>query len=70
MGLRLYRRLRPGFRQRGLRSDAPVTLRGTIETMSADGRAVTMKTRAGEAATVRVKPDRRSLSSCRRRSQT
>ena len=34
-----------------------VTLRGTIETVSADGGTVTMKTRAGEAATVRVKPD-------------
>ena len=34
-----------------------VTLRGTIETVSADGGALTMKTRAGEAATVRVKPD-------------
>jgi len=32
-----------------------VTLRGTIETVSADGGALTMKTRAGEAATVRVK---------------
>ena len=34
-----------------------VTLRGTIETVSADGGALSMKTRAGEAATVRVKPD-------------
>jgi hypothetical protein len=34
-----------------------VTLRGTIETVSADGGALTMKTRSGDAATVRVKPD-------------
>ena len=34
-----------------------VTLRGTIETVSADGGALTMKTRAGEAATVRLKSD-------------
>jgi len=34
-----------------------VTLRGTIETVSADGGALTIKTRSGEAATVRVKPD-------------
>jgi hypothetical protein len=34
-----------------------VTLRGTLETVSADGGTLTMKTRAGEAATVRVKPD-------------
>ena len=34
-----------------------VTLRGTIETVSADGGALTVKTRAGEAATVRVSRD-------------
>jgi hypothetical protein len=33
-----------------------VTLRGTIETVSADGGALGIKTRSGEAATVRVKP--------------
>ena len=34
-----------------------VTLRGTIETVSADGGTLGIKTRSGEAATVRVKPD-------------
>ena len=34
-----------------------VALRGTIETVSADGGVIGMKTRTGEAATVRVKPD-------------
>jgi hypothetical protein len=34
-----------------------VTLRGTIETVSADGGTLGLKTRGGEAATVRVKPE-------------
>jgi hypothetical protein len=34
-----------------------VTLRGTIVTVSADGGTLGVKTRSGEAATVRVKPD-------------
>jgi Domain of unknown function (DUF5666) len=34
-----------------------VTLRGTIVTVSADGGTLGMKTRSGETATVRVKPD-------------
>jgi hypothetical protein len=35
----------------------PATLRGTIESISADGASLTVKARTGESATVRLKPD-------------
>jgi len=35
----------------------PATLRGTVESISADGASLNVKARNGEAATVRLKPD-------------
>src|SRR5271163_350152 len=58
MGIRsLCAALALAFASAAFSQTPSVTLRGTIETVSADGGALTMKTHAGEAATVRVKPD-------------